>query len=99
LRERWATEDAEFAQPLKPNLTRVTPADFHEVKNENLDAVRTAYVAAVRQLGAGARRNERKRLKQALEKVEQEVRARDAHEWAISVGKPCEPRQQLPGKW
>jgi hypothetical protein len=82
LRARWAKEDAEFAKPLKPNLTRMTTADFREINNETLDAKRRAYVAEVRKLGKGARHNESKRLKHALEQGEREVKQRDANERA-----------------
>jgi hypothetical protein len=100
LRVRWAKEDAEFAKPLKPNLTRMTPADFQEIKNETLDAKRAAYVAEVRKLNKGARHNESKRLKQAFEKVEQEVKQRDIDERARNRApyeweKPRKPRRQL----
>jgi hypothetical protein len=101
LRERWAKEDAEFAKPLRPGLTRMTPDDFREIKNETLNTVREAYLTEVQKLGAGARWNERKRLKQALEKVEQDAKERDANEWARNRApyereNPREPRQQLP---
>ena len=60
----WAEEDAEFAKPLKPNLTRITPEDLQQPNN--LDARRNAYVAEFRKLGIGGRQNELKRLKREL---------------------------------
>jgi len=82
LRERWAQEDAEFAKPLKPNLTRMTSADLREIKSESLEVARRTYITEVCKLNKGARHNEAKRLRQALEQVERDVKERDVNEQA-----------------
>ena len=64
LRARWAREDAERATPLASHVTRITPDDLRKI--EILSAKREAYVAEVRTLDANARKDELRRLVQAL---------------------------------
>jgi hypothetical protein len=64
LRARWAREDAERATPLAPHVTRITPEELRKI--ESLNAKREAYVAEVRTLDVNGRKDELRRLVQAL---------------------------------
>jgi hypothetical protein len=69
LRALWAKEDAKWATPLAPHITRITPDELEKIESETLEAKREAYFTEVQTLGGNARKDELDRFIQTLEQT------------------------------